>query len=123
MLRYFTLSIGILFSLVAQSVTNLPALLETRVQSLGWEDPLEKAMATHSSILAWRIPWTVARQAPLSLGFIRQEYWSGLPCPPPRDLPNPGIELESPVSLTLQADSLPTESSGKRPSSGTDASK
>ena len=58
MLRYFTLSIGILFSLVAQSVTNLPALLETRVQSLGWEDPLEKAMATHSSILAWRIPWT-----------------------------------------------------------------
>ena len=55
MLRYFTLSIGILFSLVAQSVTNLPALLETRVQSLGWEDPLEKAMATHSSILAWRI--------------------------------------------------------------------
>ena len=55
MLRYFTLSIGILFSLVAQSVPNLPALLETRVQSLGWEDPLEKAMATHSSILAWRI--------------------------------------------------------------------
>ena len=39
-------------------VKNLPAMLETRVQSLGWEDPLEKGMATHPSILAWRIPWT-----------------------------------------------------------------
>ena len=39
-------------------VKNLPAMQETQVQSLGWEDPLEKRMATHSSILAWRIPWT-----------------------------------------------------------------
>ena len=39
-------------------VKNLPAMWETRVQFLGWEDPLEKGMATHSSILAWRIPWT-----------------------------------------------------------------
>ena len=46
-------------SLVAQMVKNLPAMLETWVQSLGWEDPLEKGTATHSSILAWRIPWTV----------------------------------------------------------------
>ena len=45
-------------SLVAQMVKNLPAKQETRVQSLGQEDPLEKEMATHSSILAWRIPWT-----------------------------------------------------------------
>ena len=44
--------------LVAQSVKNLPAVQETWVQSLGWEDPLEKEMATHSSILAWKIPWT-----------------------------------------------------------------
>ena len=44
--------------LVAQTVKNLPAVQETRVWSLGWEDPLEKAMATHSSILAWRISWT-----------------------------------------------------------------
>ena len=43
-------------SLVAQLVKNLPAMLETWVRSLGWEDPLEKEMATHSSILAWRIP-------------------------------------------------------------------
>ena len=45
--------------LVAQLVKNLPATRETWVQSLGWEDPLEKGMATHSGILAWRIPWTV----------------------------------------------------------------
>ena len=46
-------------SLVAQLVTNLPAVEETWVQSLAWEDPVEKGKATHSSILAWRIPWTV----------------------------------------------------------------
>ena len=43
---------------MAQTVKSLPAMWETRVQSLGLEDPLEKEMATHSSILAWRIPWT-----------------------------------------------------------------
>ena len=46
-------------SLVAQLVDNLPAMQETWVRSLGWDDPLEKGKATHSSILAWRIPWTV----------------------------------------------------------------
>ena len=45
-------------SLVAQMLKRLPAVQETWVRSLGWEDPLEKEMATHSSILAWRIPWT-----------------------------------------------------------------
>ena len=49
-------------------------------------------------------PWTVAHQAPLSMGFSRPEYWSGLPFPPPGDLPDPGMEPRSP---TLQADSLP----------------
>ena len=43
---------------MAQTVKNLPAVRETQVQSLDWEDPLEKGMAVHSSILAWRIPWT-----------------------------------------------------------------
>ena len=46
-------------SLVAQMVKNLPAVQETWVRSLGWEDPLEKGRATHSSILAWKVPWTV----------------------------------------------------------------
>ena len=54
-------------------------------------------------------PWTVAHQAPLYVGFSRQEYWSGLPFPSPGDLPNPGIEPRSPV---LQADPLPTELQG-----------
>ena len=49
--------------------------------------------------------WAVACQAPLSMGFSKQEYWSGLPCPPPGDLPDPGIELVSPA---LQADSFPS---------------
>ena len=44
--------------MVAQMVKNLPAMQETRVRSLGWEDPLEKGIATHLSVLAWRIPWT-----------------------------------------------------------------
>ena len=51
-------------------------------------------------------PWTVACQAPLSVGFSRHEYWSGLPFPSPGDLPNPGIEAGSPP---LQADTLPSE--------------
>ena len=54
-------------------------------------------------------PWTVAHQAPLSMGFSRQEYWSGLPFPPPVDLPDPGIELRSPA---LQADTLTSEPPG-----------
>ena len=56
------------------------------------------------------IPGTVAQQAPLSMGFSRQEYWSGWPIPSPADLPNPGIESGSPA---LQADSLPTDLPGK----------
>ena len=135
----------------------------------GQEDPLEKRMAAHSHILAWRIPWTeepgglqsmgpqrvghdcatnsvtftyfckqsfyqtpcvcicvntcarsvssimsnsvtlwtIACQAPVSLGFSRQEYGSGLPCPPPGDLRSPGIEPTFPVSPALRMDSLP----------------
>ena len=57
--------------------------------------------------------WTVARQAPLTMGFSRQEYWSGLPFPPPGDLPDPGMELTFPVSPVLQVNSLLAEPSGK----------
>ena len=123
---------------------------ETQVWSLGWQDILEKEMATHSSTLAWRIPrmeepsgiqsmgsqrvghdwatslslstpetrmrvcirsrfshvqlfvtpWTIAHQAPPSMGFSRQEYLSQLPCPPPGDLSNPGIK---PMSLNISS--------------------
>ena len=143
-------------------VKNLTAMQETLVWSLGWEDPLEEGMATHSNIPAWRIPrieepgrlqsivhrvghdwsdqaavtalinsyllnekwddakhhmslkkekkvkllsrirlfatpWTVAYQAPPSMGFSRQEYWSGLPFPSPGDVPDPRFEPESPT--------------------------
>ena len=55
-------------------------------------------------------PWTVAHKAPLPMEFSRQEYWSGLPFPSPRDLPDPGIKLGFPA---LQADALPSEPPGK----------
>ena len=56
-------------------------------------------------------PWTVTYQAPLSMGFSRQEYWSGLPFPSPGDLPDPGIEPRSPA---WEADSLTSEPAGKQ---------
>ena len=55
-------------SLVAQMIKNVPALQETQVQSLGWEDSPEKGKATHSNILAWRIPWTEEPGRPYSMG-------------------------------------------------------
>jgi len=61
-------------SLVAQTVENLLAMQETRVQSLGQEDPLEKGMAIHSCILAWRIPWTKELGRLLSMGSQRMGY-------------------------------------------------
>ena len=57
--------------------------------------------------------WTVALQAPLSMGFSRQEDWSGLPCAPPGELPYPGIKPSSLMSPALQADSLPLAPPGK----------
>ena len=56
--------------------------------------------------------WTAAHQAPLSMGFFRQEHWSGLPCPSPGHLPDSGIEPVSPVAPALQADSLPLSYQG-----------
>ena len=132
-------------SLVAQRVKHLPAMRETWVRSLGQEDPLEKELATHSSILAWRMPWTVPTTGSQRVGesdtteqlhchfqvkwkslshvqffatpwtiqsmeFSRPESWNGQPFPSPGHLPNPGIK---PKSAALQADSLPTELSGR----------
>ena len=61
-------------SLVAQPVKNLPAVQEMQIQSLGQEDPLEKGMATHSSILAWRIPWTEELGGLQSMGSQRVRH-------------------------------------------------
>ena len=63
-----------------------------------------------SRVQLFETPWTVAHQAPLSMGFPRQEYWSGLPCPPPGDLPNPGTESASPA---LAGEFFTTVPSGK----------
>ena len=67
-------------------------------------------MKSLSHVGLFAIPWTVVYQASLSMGFSRQEYWSGLPFPSPGDLPDPGIEPRSPA---LQADTLPSELPGK----------
>ena len=71
---------------------------------------VDAGLSHFSRVLLFTIPWTVACQAPLSMGFPRQEYWSGLPFPSPGDLPNPEIE---PMSPALQADSLPSKPPGK----------
>ena len=72
-----------------------------------WCSPSSKhRVLVAQSCLTFTIPWIVAHQAPLTMEFSRQEYWSGLPFPPPGDLPNPGIKPRSPA---LQADSLPSE--------------
>ena len=65
---------------------------------------------SHSVLSIFATPWTVARQAPLSVEFSRPEHWSGLPFPSPGDLPDPGTERRSPA---LQVDSLPPEPPGK----------
>ena len=69
-------------------------------------------MRTQLLSCVFATPWTVAHQAPLSMGFSRQEYWSGLLCPPPGDLPYSGIKPTSPASPALQADSLPLSLQG-----------
>ena len=134
-------------------------------ETLGQKDSLEKEIATHSSVLAWRIPWmeepgglqftgsqrvghdwatslslspttkyldvyvlsgfscvwfsvtlrTIACQAPLSMGFCRQEYWSGLPCPPPGDLPGPGIKAKSLMSPASAGGCFTTSATWKMP--------
>ena len=65
-----------------------------------------------SHVRLFATPWTLACQAPLSMRFSWQEYWSGLPCPSPGDLPNPGVEPASPSPPALQADSLLAEPLG-----------
>ena len=78
-------------------------------QSLAGFSP-HNALCGHAQLCPTLCPWTVARQAPLSMGFSRQKYWSGLPFPSPGDLPDPGIEPRSPA---LQKDSLLSEPPGK----------
>ena len=89
-------------------------LLIIRPPVLSDQDPIHKTLCVlshFSRVQPFATLWTVAPQAPQSMGSSRQEYWSGLPCPPSGDLPYPGIEPAS-VSPTLQADSLPQSHQG-----------
>ena len=70
------------------------------------EENLVLVLSRFSCVWLFATLWTVAHQAPLSMGFSRWEYWSGLPCPPPGDFPYPGIEPMSSAAPALQADSL-----------------
>ena len=72
-----------------------------------------------SCVQLYVTPWTIARQAPLSLGFSRQEYWSGVPFPSPGDLPDPGMESTSPAVPVWQADSLSLSHQGSHANSST----
>ena len=75
-------------------------------------------MLSHSVVSDSATPWTITQQGPLPMGFSRQDYWGGLPCSAPGDLPIPGIEPRSP---TLQANSLPSEPPGKPMNTGVDS--
>ena len=96
-----------------------PAVVDTTSQLLllcvkcdGWKDPAEDSVfqMVLSRVRLFGTPRTVAHQAPLPMGFSRQEHWSGSPCPPPGDLPDPGIE---PVPPALAGRFFTTELSGK----------
>ena len=84
-----------------------PSLSTDSVTLFSYTVKVKKSL---SHVQLFATPWTVARQPPLSMGFSRQEYWSGLPFPSPGDLPDPGIEPRSPA---LQADALSCEPPGK----------
>ena len=99
--------------------SSVHAILQTRVlewvaipfsRGSSWPRKVKVKVNSLSRVWLFATPWTVAHQAPPSMGFSRQEYWSGLPFPSPRDRPDPGIEPRSP---SLQADPLPYEPPGK----------
>ena len=89
-------------SVAGSAVSNENRLWMNRILSPG----LPLVLSRFSHVQLFVTLWTVARQAPLSMEFSRQEYWSGLPRPLPRDLPDPGIKLASPALRALQEDFL-----------------
>ena len=99
----FLISYGIVIKLDDQYVVWI-IILENYAHWIRYACVCVLSRFSHVQLCA---PWIVAYQAPLCMGFPRQERWSELPCPPPGDLPNPGIEPTSLVAPALQADSLP----------------
>ena len=92
--------------LMLRSVSSESLRLRPKYQS--FESSRACVLSHFSHVRLFATPWTVARQAPLSMEFSRQEYWSGLPCPPPRDLPDPGIKPLSLRSPALAGDFFTT---------------
>ena len=90
----------------------LPTVSKTGFKLQSHNYPLLLLLSLFSRVWPCATPQTAALQAPPSLGFSRQEHWSGLPFPPPGHLANPGIEPASPVARALQADSLPLSHGG-----------
>ena len=99
-----------LFPIWNQSVVPFPVLTVVSWPAYRFFKRQVSEVKLLSHVWLFVTPWTVAYQAPPSVGFSRQEYWSGLPFPSPGDLPNPGIKSRSP---TLQADALTSEPPGK----------
>ena len=98
---------------VSASVVMWPALVVTSYKDRAHSTPVCVSAQSLSHVRLFVTLWTVgAHQAPLSMGFSRQEYWGGLPCPPPGYLSDLGIEPESPVAPALQANSLPLSHQG-----------
>ena len=87
----------------AQQVNNISSAVRIKINSTEALSSEWSEVKWLSRVQLFSTPWTVACQAPLSMGFSRQEYWSGLPFPSPGDLPNPGIEPRSPA---LEADAF-----------------
>ena len=102
---------SIQFSSVGQSYPTLCDPKNSSMPGLPVHHQLPESTQTHVQLVA--ILWTVAHQAPPSMGFFRQEYWSRLPFPSAGDLPHSGIEPGSPGSPALQVGSLPAEPPGK----------
>ena len=96
-------------TLLRDSFPTPPPLKNKKNSTLGMVPACQVASVVSDSATLW----SVALQAPLSVGFSRQDYWSGFPCSPSGDLPDLGIKPESLMSPTLQADSLPLGPSGK----------
>ena len=96
-----------------EEIANLINPLRQTVSYLQWLLFHACLLSHFSHIQLFETLWNVAHQALLSVGFSRQEYWSGLPCPAPGYIPDPGVEPASLMLPALQADSLPTEPWGK----------
>ena len=92
--------VGCHFLLQHSVVTDNPS--QSRLDPL---EPCVCVLSRFSRVQLFATLWAVAHQAPLSRGFSRQQYWSGLPCPPPGDLPHPGIKPTYPAASALQVDS------------------